>query len=90
MELSDDDDDDADIVMEMTLSPESHGNVDAHSGDPIEAVVSPIRRDSFSNSESPGTHPTASSPRSVDGGVVGYNPRAKEVKRVSKAVAHLR
>ncbi|XP_042863744.1 lariat debranching enzyme-like [Penaeus japonicus] len=64
VELSDaDDDDDADIVMEMTLTPEGQDNAEASAEAAIEDVVSPIRRDSFSNSQSPGTQPTASSPR---------------------------
>ncbi|XP_063615457.1 uncharacterized protein LOC134788516 [Penaeus indicus] len=48
--------------MEMTLL-DGQDNAEASAEAAIEDVVSPIRRDSFSTSQSPGTQPTASSPR---------------------------
>lgn len=47
----------------MTLIHEGEDNAEASAEAAIEDVVSPIRRDSFSTSQSPGTQPTASSPR---------------------------
>lgn len=62
-------DDNADIVMEMRLSPELPTDAEGS----LEFVLSPIRRDDTSGLESPGPQPLASSPR--HSGVLGGHRR---------------
>ncbi|KAK8746073.1 hypothetical protein OTU49_017251 [Cherax quadricarinatus] len=67
VELSDDEN--ADIVMELRLSPDLPPDAEGS----VEFVLSPIRRDDSTGSQSPGVQPLSSSPRHT--GVLGGHRR---------------